>query len=120
MRPPSPGRIDAELVRRGGLLEFVRQAWPLVESAPFVASWHIGAMCEFLQAVNARQIRTAVINIPPGCSKSLLVSTLYPAWVWTCAAGERFMCASYDASLSYRDAKPHKDLFTSAWYQRRW
>src|SRR5678815_4993343 len=93
---PDWGAITRRRVRERGFYEFVRQAWSLVESVPFIDSWHIGAVCEFLEACQKRQIRRGVINIPPGCSKSLLVSSLYPPWCWTLDPKERFMCASFD------------------------
>jgi len=54
---------------RKSLYDFVRQAWPLVEAAPFVDTWHIGALCEHLQAVTQGQIAKLLINIPPGTGK---------------------------------------------------
>lgn len=117
---PDRAAFERELVRRRGFYEFVKLAWSQVESVPFVDNWHIGAKCEFLEAAQRRQIRKGVINEPPGCSKSLVVSTLYPPWCWTLEPTERFMCASYDPSLSERDARRHRDLVASEWYQARW
>jgi hypothetical protein len=50
----------------------VRCAWLHIEAVPFVDDWHIGAICQHLQAVTRGQIRKLLINISPGCSKSLL------------------------------------------------
>ncbi len=117
---PDRAAYDRELVRRGGLRAFARMAWPLVESTPLMWNWHLDAVCDFLEAVQRREVRRGVINIPPGCSKSLMVSSLYPPWCWTLDPTERFMCASYDAQLSYRDARRHRDIVSSEWYQQRW
>jgi hypothetical protein len=117
---PDRVALERERVRRRGLYEFVKLAWGEVESVPYIDNWHIQAKCEFLEAVQKRQIRKGVINEPPGCSKSLVVSALYPAWCWTIDPGERFMCASYDPSLSERDARRMRDLVSSEWYQARW
>lgn len=117
---PEEAAIIRERVRRRGFYEFVKLAWPYVESSPFIDSWHIGAICEFLEACQRREIRKGVINVPPGCTKSLLVSGLYPPWCWTLDPTERFMCASYDDSLSNRDARRHRDLVMSDWYQASW
>ncbi len=117
---PDQAAIDREAVRRYGFYEFIRLAWPSVESSPFVDNWHIGAKVEFLTAMQSRQIRRGIISEPPGCSKSLTVSVLYPAWCWTLDASERFMCASYDASLSERDARRMRDLVSSEWFAERW
>ena len=67
---------------RKSLYDFVRQAWPLVEAAPLVETWHVGAVCEHLQAVTQGQIAKLLINISPGTGKSLLTSVFWPAWEW--------------------------------------
>ncbi len=117
---PDRAAYDRELVRRGGLHAFIQLAWPLVESGEFLDNWHVGAMCEFLEACQRREIRKGLISVPPGHMKSLTISVFYPAWVWTLDASERFMCASYDPSLSERDAKRHRDIVSSDWYRERW
>ncbi len=111
---------DKELVRRGGLRTFVELAWPHVDPAPFVSNWHIDEMCTHLEQVSIGEIRDLVINIPPGHSKSLVVSVLWPAWDWTHCPSRKWMCASYEDSLAERDAKRMRDLVTSRWYQQRW
>lgn len=117
---PDKAAIDREAVRRYGLHEFTRLAWPLIQSAPFIDNWHIGAKAEFLQACQKREIRKGIINEPPGCSKSLMVSVFYPAWCWTLDPTERFMCASYDSSLSERDARFMRNLVDTKWFKDRW
>lgn len=48
---------------------FVRAAWTHIEAAPFIDNWHIGALCEHLQAVTEGQIEKLLWNCPPGLSK---------------------------------------------------
>jgi len=80
---PSLREIDQELCRRS-LTEFVRAAWHVVEpGTPYVHGWHVDAIAEHLEAVTAGQITRLLINVPPGCSKSLVTSVLWPSWVWT-------------------------------------
>ena len=103
------------------LSAFIRQAWPVVEpSAPFRDNWHIDAIAEHLEAVTRGEIRNLLINIPPGCMKSYIVSVLWPAWEWARSPHLRYLCASFDQGLSTRDNKRVRDLVTSAWYQGRW
>ena len=65
------------------LWEFVRAAWHVLEPAhPFVDNWHVGAICELLEAVTLGQIQNLLINIPPRHLKSLLVSVFWPCWEW--------------------------------------
>lgn len=102
------------------LYEFVRAAWPIIESSQYVDNWHIHAICDHLQAVTKGQIDKLLINIPPGCSKSTLVSVLWPAWEWANNASIRWFFASYDQRLSTRDSVKCRALLTSKWFQDRW
>ena len=49
--------IDRALVKKGGLRQFIKLAWPQVEPArPFVAGWHIDAIAEHLEAISHGQL----------------------------------------------------------------
>src|SRR5215471_9525053 len=102
---------------RRSLHEFVRQGWSQVESVPFVDNWHVGAVCEHLQAVTEGQIKLLVINIPPGLGKSLLTCVFWPAWEWTLDPEVRWLFASYDQRLSTRDAVRCRTLLGNSWYK---
>lgn len=113
--------LDVELVRRFGLRKFIELAWPIVEpAAKFVPSWHIDCIAAHLEAVSRGEIKQLVINVPPGCSKSVITSVLWPAWVWTIEPQHRWMTATFDAALARRDALRMKSLVKSKWYQDRW
>ncbi len=103
------------------LHEFARQAWPHVEGdTPFIDGWHIGAICEHLEAVTRREIRNCLINIPPRCMKSTLISIMWPAWIWATSPSEQFLFASYAQALSTRDSVKCRRLIESKWYADRW
>ena len=99
---------------------FVRKAWPLVEPNPLVWGWHLDAICDHLQALARGQILDLVICIPPGASKSLIGSTLFPAWLRTRDPMLRIIAASYAQNLAEKNAKLDRDLTLSDWYARRW
>ena len=76
--------LDRSIIAKGGLRNFIRLAWPQVEPArPFIPGWHITAIAEHLEAITAGKLTRLVINIPPGCMKSLTCCVFWPAWVWT-------------------------------------
>ena len=103
------------------LYEFVKQSWHVVEPGiPFIASWHIEAICEHLEAVSAGEIHRLLINIPPRHSKSTIVSVMWPAWEWLTDPSQKFLCASYSGNLSTRDNLKTRRLLQSPWYQERW
>jgi len=111
------------------LIAFHKAAWREIDPAPYSANWHLDAIAEHLEAVTRGEIRRLLINIPPRCSKSLLTSVSWPAWVW---AQERdpdyplsgpqvsFLYASYSQVLSQRDSLKMRRLLASQWFQERW
>jgi len=103
------------------LRSYVAGAWHIVEPAsPFVPNWHIDAICEHLEAVSRGEIRRLLINIPPRCMKSLLVSVFWMTWSWTWDAAKRWLYASYAQPLSTRDSVKCRRIIESAWYRDRW
>lgn len=117
---PSLAEVDAELFGRS-LRDFAKAAWSELEpDTPLKWSWHLDAICDHLEAISRGQIRELLINIPPGCMKSYLVSVLWPAWEWATRPELRYLCASYDQALSTRDNRRVRDLVQSAWFQARW
>lgn len=103
------------------LVEFVRQAWHVLEPATeYIHGWHVDVICEHLEAVTAGQIKNLIINVPPGMMKSLLVSVMWPAWEWISNPAQRFLTASYAQTLSTRDALKSRSIIQSQWYQERW
>lgn len=120
LRALSPALVDRELVRRRGLAEFVRVAWPRVVPTPLVWGWYHDAICEHLEALYRREIRDLVLNVPPGFGKSTICSVLFPAWVWSLDPVHAFITASYDAALALRDARATRTLVDSEWWRARW
>ncbi len=115
-------REEAKAVRaKGGTLrlyDFVKRAWSILEpDNPFVENWHIGCICEHLEAVTALEIRQLIINMPPRFAKSLLVSVYWFAWVWTLNPYSRWIYSTYSEGFAHRDAQKSRDVITSGWYQ---
>lgn len=94
-------------------------AWPHVEPDPLTWGWHMDAICEHLEAVTAGEIENLLVNVPPGCSKSTIVSVMWPTWEWADRPAGRWFFASYDQELSTRDSLKCRNLIKSPWYQAR-
>ncbi len=119
-RPNGRAKLNRELATRS-LLEFVRQAWHVVEpSTLFVPGWHIEAIVDHLEAISYGNIRKLLINVPPRHMKSLLVSVFWPAWEWIRWPERRWLYSSYAATLSIRDSVKCRRLIESSWYQSLW
>ena len=122
----TPG-IDATLAAleaadlRDSFRDFLAAAWPIMQpNVPFRASWHIDAICDHLQAVEAGRIKRLVINVPPRHGKSTSASVAWPAWSWTRRPWLRWLFASYTEGLVKRDSRGCRELILSPWYQQRW
>lgn len=123
MRPITQVELDRALVKKGGMYEFVRMAWPIIEpSTPFLSNWHIRAICHAAERCVAGDPDWArlVINVPPGHMKSILLSVMLPAWVWTVQPGFCSIYASFDIDISRRDAGRTLQILQSDWYRRTW
>jgi len=102
---------------------FIELAWPVLEpKRQFVAGWHIDAICDHLEAVSHGEITRLLINIPPGCMKSLTTDVFWPAWEWgpKNRPDLRYVSSSYSQDLTIRDNRRTRLLITSKWYQSLW
>jgi phage terminase large subunit-like protein len=111
------GALIRELVDRGGLAEFIRVFWPIVESVPYLNNWHIDAICEYLERVTVGDLKKVVINVPPGTGKSLVTSIFWPAYLWSLDPSQKILVASFDKTLVTNQAQKVLDLITSPEYQ---
>lgn len=114
-------RAKLQRLAERDLIEFMKQSWGIIEPGlDFKDNWHLRAIADHLMAVSTGEIENLIINIPPGCCKSLLVSVAWSPWEWTKNPGLRILGASYGSDLAIRDAQKCRDIITSDWYQERW
>jgi predicted phage terminase large subunit-like protein len=116
---PDEETADRLLAERS-LWEFVRQAWHVIDPDPFQDNWHVGCICEHLEALTALEITRLVINCPPRVGKSALVSVLWLPWVWLSAPETRWMFGTYADRFVVRDTDRTRVVLASGWYRRRW
>lgn len=103
------------------LKQFAKQAWHVIEPGHvYRPNWHIDAICDHLQAVTCLDIKRLLINIPPRCMKSLLVSVFWPTWVWIAKPEFQWLYTSYAEKLSVRDNVKSRRIIQSKWFQSRW
>ena len=104
------------------LVDFVQRAWPVLEPGqPLVMGWHVGAVCDHLEAVTDGRVRRLLINVPPGTMKSTLCNVFWPAWEWARGnESSRIISASHEVGLATRDTLKMRRLIQSDWYQELW
>ena len=119
--PKALVELRAEKAERS-LHAFLRYiAWPVLWPAtPFADNWHIGAICEHIEAIKLGQIRRLLINMPFRMLKSTIVSQAYPAWDWINNPSRQFLTASYARDVATRDAVDSRRIIDSSQYQAAW
>ena len=130
-----PKSINAAAVLRAiekrkcelSLVEFMKASWDIIEPGQkYVHNWHVDLIAYHLEAItngveiNGHFYNRLLINVPPGFSKSLIVSVFWPAWEWTRNPHIRSICASHSQDLAIRDSMRMRRLITSEWYQGHW
>ena len=119
---PSETELDRAISAQS-FAGFVRAAWHVLEPvSPLKWGWSLDAICDHLEAVTAGEVKRLLINVPPGCMKSLLVGVLWPAWEWGPRGrpGTRYLGTAHKQDLAVRDNLKCRRLIQSDWYQTRW
>lgn len=112
-------KLDAE----DSLLDYTRLMWHVLEPGRrFVEGWAVEATCDVLTAVTEGEVKKVLINVPPGCMKSLTTNVLWPSWEWgpRNMPSTRYVSASYSQDLTVRDNRRCRNLIVSQIYQAFW
>jgi predicted phage terminase large subunit-like protein len=103
---------------------FLKCFWHIVSPHDFQPNWHIELLCNELEKlayrVAAGQPREydLIINVPPGTTKSITCSHLFPAWCWTKWYWMRFITASYSEKLALESAEYCREVLRSQKWQQ--
>ena len=105
------------------LINFMAIGWHALEpGVEFVANWGVSAVCDHLEAVTRGEIKRLLINVPPGCTKSMSTNVYWPAWEWGPMGlpHYRYISFAHEQSLAIRDNVRCRSLINSEWYQQHW
>lgn len=105
------------------LAGFIKEAWRILEpNQPLVWNWHLDAICAHLEAITDGRINRLLVNVPPGSSKSLIVSVMWPAWEWGPKGlrSMRYLTTAFNDGPVKRDTRKCRDLLLSEWFQSLW
>lgn len=104
---------------------FFTYFWKQVEVSEYENNWHIEMVCGTLQTrfeqystdnVNEEELRDLIFNLPPGCSKSLMISVFFPAWVWLVKPETKIISYSYSYKVAEELAGKSLRLIASEEY----
>ncbi len=113
----------AEMCKRS-FSYFIKSFWECVAVDDLVWNWHIDYLTEQLSKTAIRVAKglprenDLIINIPPGSTKSLTCSVMFPVWCWTNWHWMRFIAASYSGSLALEQAELSRELVRSDKFKR--
>lgn len=100
---------------------FVKTSWPILEPGnKLVWSWHYDLIAEYLLLAAEKKCTRLIINIPPRTLKSILITIMFPVWVWTRTPNQSFACASYAQPLSEEHSVKRRRLLESDWFRHLW
>ncbi len=99
--------LQRELFNRS-YYHFFKWAWDIVETKEMVENWHIKYLCDEVETVfrwsmdfdsQPDDAYNLVINVPPGTSKSSIVSKIGIVWAWATKPDLQIISSSFTASM---------------------
>jgi len=124
-----PEVSEAEVVAslcRGSFWEFVQEFWHETIDEPMVSNWHMPYLCDEIQYLAEHVFERKpkpydlVVNVPPGSTKSTIVSVMAPIWFWTRKAWIQTICGSYDFSLAMDLSQKSRSIVQSTHFLSCW
>jgi predicted phage terminase large subunit-like protein len=105
--------------------EFVLEMWETIESVELIVNWHIEYLCDQAQEMyeaweKGNPQPDGLFNVPPGSSKSTILTQLFPAWLWVKAPFFRIISSSYAGDLSVGHSLKSRDCMRSDKFKRLW
>lgn len=102
---------------------FLRNFWGVINEDAFEDNFHIREICSELEqyawAIRDRKpIDDLIINIPPGSSKSTMVSQMFPIWLWLHAPWAVVISSGYSETISVEHSNKSKLIYKSDKFQR--
>jgi len=116
-------KFDRAVLLKANFYEFFQYFWPHIAAGTLILSPHIKVLCDLLQGIGERVIAKQkpeypfyVINIPPGTSKSTIISRAFPAWLLTHDQSLMVISSSYSETASVPHAVSSRALLNSPEY----
>lgn len=122
---PTLKEIEAEQYKRS-YYRFFKEAFKVLHPQEELRdNWHIEYLCNILQdrfekvARHENKTKDLIICIPPRTLKSMIVTVLSTAWLWTKYPHVKFISASYSSDLAVEHTVKTRRILESEWYKER-
>lgn len=129
MKPEDVPLDEVDLIRsvcQDSFYDFVKEFWHVLIPDVPVWNWHIEYLCDEMQAVAERVFENKpkehdlIINVPPGTTKSTIISVMFPPWTWTRMPQARHINSSHTQNLVLDLSRKCRDIVLSELYQKCW
>jgi phage terminase large subunit-like protein len=112
----------AEIFKQSLYQFYTEIAWPALAQDKYIDNWHIHEIAKVLRRykdaiVNREHISDLIINVPPGSSKSSLISQTFPVWLWLHDPKICTIVSSYSNGLSTDHSIKAKSIINSDAFQ---
>lgn len=108
---------------RDSFYEFTKELWHVVVPEKPVWNWHIEYLCDTFQEDAERvfaglpKLFDTICNVPPGSTKSTILSIFAPAWVLARRPDMRILAACHTETLTHELGRKCKMVIDSPEYQ---
>jgi phage terminase large subunit-like protein len=103
---------------------FFKEFWGEIVKDPLEENWHLELIADELQKLGERIVRRdpndydLLINVPPGMSKSTLVTQVFPVWLWIKDPKLRIITGSNVSPLSVKHGTKSRDIIASEKFKK--
>jgi predicted phage terminase large subunit-like protein len=118
-------QIESEIYKRSLYEFFIAATKVLYPQVQWDMNWHFRYICDILQAETERigrnEVKTNdfIINLPFRSGKSILLSQIYPVWIWIVQPSAIIMQVSHSETLAIKHSHASKMLIDSEWFKKR-
>lgn len=103
--------------------EFFKAAFPQIRGERYEEMQHVKLLCDELQAVGLRLAKGEKrehhlnINVPPRSLKSIVITVVFPVWLWLHKPNAGILTVTNSASLAQKLSGDSKRIIKSKWFQ---
>jgi len=104
--------------------KFFRWCWPIISQEEFIPNWHIKKIARRLQYIGLciadrkkPDYLTNLFSVPPGSTKSSLISQAWICWLWLLDPSIKIMNVSYASDASIKNSFAAKQIIKSEDFQ---
>jgi len=134
---PSLSEIKGERCKRS-LFYFLKEFWSTINTTDYEHNWHIEFLCDKIQLVLDKYVlerpphiepnkwyegitehisKNLVYTIPPGTSKTTILSRMAPAWLWCNDASKTWISNTIDSKNATEFSMRTQDIINSDKYK---